>query len=194
VFRVRIKDEVCTKRSHWKSLARSFLEQANVCPERPDLSQKGIQGRGLILEVNVGGSWCVNDITWELYRRFTLLKARQLSLSLSLSLSPYGNKFLVITAIQTWDTQVTGEQGELRYYGPVGNGKGQGYISGWFRGSHLGRGERAFSPKCIVMVGCTKRHQPLQYNGAKARTEGFTWFSETFFGITSYIHYFCNPH
>jgi hypothetical protein len=41
-----------------KIIARSFLEQAKVFPQKPDISQKHVQGRGLILEVNfVGGDW-----------------------------------------------------------------------------------------------------------------------------------------
>jgi hypothetical protein len=64
-------------------LDRSFLEQAKVCPERPDLSQKDIQGGGLFLEVIVGGSLCVNRCQLGTAHRFTLLEARQFSLHMA---------------------------------------------------------------------------------------------------------------
>jgi hypothetical protein len=55
-----MKDKVCMRHFHCKSFARSFLEQAKACRQRQNLSQKDIQERGLILEVIVGGSWCVS--------------------------------------------------------------------------------------------------------------------------------------
>jgi hypothetical protein len=42
-------------------------------------------------------------------------------------LFPYGNKFWVIRAIQGSDKQVADGLGELRYYGPVSDGKDQGH-------------------------------------------------------------------
>jgi hypothetical protein len=63
-----MKGEVFTRHFHRKSLAKIFLEKAKVCPERPDLSQKHVHERGLVLEVIVGSGRCVNSIRWELHR------------------------------------------------------------------------------------------------------------------------------
>jgi hypothetical protein len=143
VFSVRTKDEVCTKHSHWKSLARSFLEQAIVCPERSDLSQKDVQWRGLISEVTVDCCWCVNRHHMRTKHRFTVLKARQFSLRMELHLLCY-YAFFVRSAWRNalWTCRVC--------------------LSAWFNSRTTGRIRMKFGME-VVPLGTTHKSHFLIY-------------------------------
>jgi hypothetical protein len=65
---------------------------------------KPVQGRVLILEVTVGGSWCGN---------YTLIYINAGKAVL------WQQPVVVLRAMQRLDKQVTGGKGELHYYRPV---------------------------------------------------------------------------
>jgi hypothetical protein len=53
-----------------------IFEQAKFCAGKPNLSQREVLGRDLVLDVTVGSGWCVNRYHVGITHIFTLLKAR----------------------------------------------------------------------------------------------------------------------
>jgi hypothetical protein len=67
------------------ALARPLPKQVKFCPEKSAFSRKNVEGSGLVLEATsyIEGGWCVKRQHVGTTQRYTLLKAKSLSLRMT---------------------------------------------------------------------------------------------------------------